>query len=94
MLTLVDTETGREMHVHSNNEKLRARYAEAAAARDAQIVKRIRAAGGDHLRLATDRDWLIDIVKFVAHRRVARPGAPRSVEQRERAKVLEMRSTS
>jgi uncharacterized protein (DUF58 family) len=94
MLTLIDTETGREMHVQSNSESLRAKYAEAAAARDAQIVKRIRAAGGDHLVLETDRDWLIDIVKLVAHRRVARPGAPRSVEQRQRAKVLDMRSPS
>jgi uncharacterized protein (DUF58 family) len=94
MLTLIDTETGREMHVQSNSEALRAKYAQAAAARNEEIVKRIRAAGGDHLALTTDRDWLIDIVKFVAHRRVARPGTPRSVEQRSRAKVLEMRSTS
>ena len=36
------------------------------------IAGTIRAAGAEHLVLGTDRDWLIDIVKFVAGRRSMR----------------------
>ena len=32
-------------------------------------MEKLRRAGAAHLRLATDRDWLIDIVRFVAARR-------------------------
>jgi uncharacterized protein (DUF58 family) len=72
MLSLVDTETGRQMHVQSNSSKLRERYATAARARHDNITDQIRRAGGEHLVLSTDQDWLIDIVKFVASRRVVR----------------------
>lgn len=72
MLSLIDTETGRRMHVQSNSSKLRERYAAAARARDDSIAGHIRKAGAEHLTLFTDRDWLIEIVKFVARRRVVR----------------------
>jgi uncharacterized protein (DUF58 family) len=80
MLSLVDAESGKVMHVQSNSTKLRERYAEAAIKRHETIGRRIRAAGSEHLVLSTDRDWLIDIVKFVASRRSIRRGAalPRS----------------
>src|SRR6185312_8447034 len=65
MLSLIDTETGRKMHVQSNSSKLRERYAAAARARHDDITDQIRKAGAEHLVLSTDRDWLIDIVKFV-----------------------------
>ncbi|RQX35109.1 DUF58 domain-containing protein, partial [Micromonospora chalcea] len=32
----------------------------------------LRAAGAAHLRLRTDRDWLLDMVRFVAAQRHAR----------------------
>jgi hypothetical protein len=72
MLSLIDTETGRQMHVQSNSSKLRKRYAAAARARHDNITDQIRKAGGEQLVLSTDRDWLIDIVKFVASRRAVR----------------------
>ncbi len=75
MLSLIDTETGRQMHVQSNSSKLRERYAAAARVRHDDIADQIRRAGGEHLVLSTDRDWLIDIVKFVASRRVVRRNA-------------------
>ncbi len=75
MLSLIDTETGRQMHVQSNSSKLRERYAAAARARHDDITDQIRRAGSEHLVLSTDRDWLIDIVKFVASRRVVRRNA-------------------
>jgi uncharacterized protein (DUF58 family) len=79
MLALVDAETGRQMHVQTNSKSLRERYETAAAERHERIAAEIRAAGAEHLTLSTDRDWVIDIVKFVASRRAARAGAGRSL---------------
>ncbi|MBT8226169.1 MAG: DUF58 domain-containing protein, partial [Dactylosporangium sp.] len=51
---------------------LRQRYAAAAEAQRAEIARALRAAGAAHLRLRTDSDWLLDIVRFVAAQRHAR----------------------
>jgi uncharacterized protein (DUF58 family) len=69
LLELVDPETGAMREVQTGNAKTRARYAEAAAQQRADIARRIRSAGADHLQLRTDRDWLLDLVRFVAWRR-------------------------
>ena len=65
---LVDPETGAELEVRTDA-ALRARYAEVARAQRADIADRLRAAGADHLQLRTDRDWLLDLARFVSHRR-------------------------
>ena len=69
MLRLHDTVTGREIEVPTGNAGFRARYAKAAADQRAAITSRIRATGADHLVLRTDRDWLLDLARFVSHRR-------------------------
>jgi len=69
LLTLVDPETGAVREVQTGNVKTRQRYAEAALAQRADIARRIRSAGADHLVLRTDHDWLLDLVRFVALRR-------------------------
>lgn len=68
-LALVDPETGRLREVNTRSAKLRARYAEAARAQREEHAVAVRRAGADHLVLRTDRDWLFDIVRFVALRR-------------------------
>jgi uncharacterized protein (DUF58 family) len=68
----VDPETGRRLHVQTNSGALRERYEAAARERHESIGRAIRAAGAEHLLLATDRDWLLDIVRFVAGRRSLR----------------------
>jgi len=79
----VDPETGRRLHVQTNA-ALRQRYEDAARARDAAIAHAIRRAGAEHLVLATDRDWLLDIVRFVAARRARRGGnGPRRDPRRD-----------
>ena len=88
MLSLVDTETGRNLHVQSNSPALRERYAAAANARHEAIGRRIREAGSEHLVLRTDSDWLIEIVRFVAGRKVMRRHASLSLQQRMRATRL------
>ena len=66
LLTLVDPETGARIEVQTNKARLRRRFAEAAAHQRAATAAAIRAAGGRHLVLSTDRDWLTDLVQAVA----------------------------
>jgi uncharacterized protein (DUF58 family) len=69
MLLLHDTVTGREIEVPTGNAKFRERYAQAASDQRAAIASRIRATSADHLVLRTDRDWLLDLARFVSRRR-------------------------
>ena len=69
LLMLVDPETGQRLEVQTSNPKVRARFAEAAAARQAEHARAVRATGAAHLVLSTDRDWLFDVVRFVVARR-------------------------
>jgi uncharacterized protein (DUF58 family) len=69
MMSVVDAETGRQLDVQTNSPELRYRYAAAAAARQEGIQKSIVSSGAEHLRLSTDRDWLLDVVRFVGRRR-------------------------
>jgi len=69
LLTLVDAETGQLVEVQTARRALRDRYAAAAAAHRAQVAAALRRAGAAHLVLRTDRDWLTDVVRFVAGRR-------------------------
>ncbi|MEO6121231.1 MAG: DUF58 domain-containing protein, partial [Acidimicrobiales bacterium] len=69
LLTLVDPETGRRLEVQTDNPKLRARFAEAAANQQAARARSVVASGASHLVLSTDRDWMLDVVRFVAGRR-------------------------
>jgi uncharacterized protein (DUF58 family) len=78
VLTLVDPETGRLHEVQTADPRLRHRYAAAARAQRAAIAEALRTAGAAHLRLRTDSDWLLDIVRFVAAQRQARSRGVRS----------------
>ncbi|MEW6473366.1 MAG: DUF58 domain-containing protein [Actinomycetota bacterium] len=69
LLMLVDPETGQRLEVQTSNPRVRARFAELAARRQAEHVRLVRGTGAAHLVLSTDRDWLFDIVRFVAARR-------------------------
>ncbi|MFU8875102.1 DUF58 domain-containing protein [Micromonospora sp. SL4-19] len=72
VLPVVDPETGELHEVQTADPRLRRRYADAAAAQRAAIATELRTAGAAHLRLRTDRDWLLDMVRFVAAQRHAR----------------------
>jgi uncharacterized protein (DUF58 family) len=74
LVTLVDTETGRRVEVQTASEKVRARFAEAAARQRATIARDIRTAGAEHVVLRTDRDWLLDLAGFVVSRKRRRSG--------------------
>jgi uncharacterized protein (DUF58 family) len=72
MLAVVDAETGQRLHVQTNSEVLRRRYAAAAVERHQRIRRSIVESGAEHLHLSTDRDWLVDVAQFVGRRRRAR----------------------
>ncbi|WP_347057169.1 DUF58 domain-containing protein [Blastococcus sp. HT6-30] len=74
LLTVVDPETGQTLEVPTGDAEFRARYAEGAAAQREQVAAALRRAGAGHLQLRTDRDWLMDVVRFVAERRRAGNG--------------------
>jgi uncharacterized protein (DUF58 family) len=64
-LWLVDAETGRQVRVDTRSERLRARFAAAAAA-DRDLVARTLAAGGArHVVLTTSGDWLRTFAAFL-----------------------------
>ncbi|WP_156036345.1 DUF58 domain-containing protein [Blastococcus sp. URHD0036] len=78
LLTVVDPETGETLEVPTGDGEFRARFAAGAAAQRQQIARALRRAGAGHLQLRTDRDWLMDVVRFVAdRRRVGSGGASR-----------------
>jgi uncharacterized protein (DUF58 family) len=72
VIAFVEPETGQMHEVQTADPRLREQYAAAAAAQRSAIAGAIRGAGAAHLRLRTDSDWLLDIVRFVAAQRHAR----------------------
>lgn len=68
-VALYDPETGRSMRVDTSSTTLRARYRAAAEAQRVEVAATLRAAGAEHLQLRTDRDWVKDLVRYVAMRR-------------------------
>ena len=74
LLTVVDPETGQTLEVPTGNDEVRRRFAEGAAAQRRQIAATLRRCGAGHLQLRTDRDWVTDVVRFVADRRRAGAG--------------------
>lgn len=71
VLTVVDPESG-AVHEVSTDARVRTAYAAAATAQRDHIAGALRRAGAAHLRLTTDSDWLLDIVRFVAAQRRGR----------------------
>jgi uncharacterized protein (DUF58 family) len=69
LVPFTDPESGRTINVHLTS-TVRERYAAAAAAQRRDIKDRIRRAGAAHLQLHTDTDWLVDIARFLADRRL------------------------
>jgi uncharacterized protein (DUF58 family) len=69
VLRLVDPESGRTLEVQTSSRRLRERYATAAAARREAAAQAVRAAGAGHLVVRTDRDWLLDLARFLTARR-------------------------
>jgi uncharacterized protein (DUF58 family) len=68
MVTLVDPESGRTKQVRVTR-ALADRFAAAAAAHQSEVDAALRRVGVPVLHLATDRDWVGDVVRFVVRRK-------------------------
>jgi uncharacterized protein (DUF58 family) len=68
-LWLVDPETGRRLRVDTRSEKLRARFAAAAAAERRDVEQELRALAVRHVVLSTSGEWLRPLVAFLRRRR-------------------------
>lgn len=69
VLALVDPETGQRQEVQTSSRKFRERYAAAAAERRQTIHHKVKASRAAYLPVATDRDWLRDVVNHVVARK-------------------------
>lgn len=69
LLAVVDPETGRRRLLDTSRTATRDAYAELAADRQRKLADSIKGAGADHLMVRTDRDWVLDFVRFVSTRK-------------------------
>jgi uncharacterized protein (DUF58 family) len=65
VLWLVDPETGRQLRADTGNERLRARFAAAAAAERAEVAHALASAGARQVVLTTAGDWLRPFAVFL-----------------------------
>jgi uncharacterized protein (DUF58 family) len=77
LLAVVDPESGRRRLVDTSSARIRDDYAELGARRRRRVADRLASCGAEHLALRTDRDWVLDLVRFVGGRR--RRGAASTV---------------
>jgi uncharacterized protein (DUF58 family) len=67
-LWLVDPETGNQLRVDTRSERLRARFAAAAAAERQLVAGTLASAGARHVVLTTSGDWLRSLAVFLRRR--------------------------
>ncbi len=78
LVALVDPETGRRRLVDSANPGVREAYAYLARERREDLATHLKSTGADHIALRTDRDWVLDFVRFVSSRKVRLMSSRRS----------------
>ncbi len=69
ILGVIDPESGQQRYVDTSSRKLREQFQATAAERSRSVEQSIRSGGATYLQLSTDRDWLGDMVTFVAGQR-------------------------
>ena len=69
LLTVVDPETGQLHEVQTASRRFRERYTAAALDRRRASAHAVRTARAGHLHVSTDRDWMLDLVRFVVAKR-------------------------
>lgn len=78
LISVVDPETGRRRLVDTAAPFVGERYARLATERRRDLSDRLKRSGADHLALSTDRDWVLDFVRFVSSRKARLASAGRS----------------
>lgn len=64
-LRLVDPETGRQLRVDTSSDRVRARFAAAAADERREVATEIASTGARHVVLSTEGDWLRELTGFL-----------------------------
>ncbi|MBZ0286850.1 MAG: DUF58 domain-containing protein [Anaerolineae bacterium] len=72
LVIMEDAETGEQLYVDTNDASFRARFAEAAQQREAELARTFKRAGVDMLALSTEDDLVRAIVRFAAIRQQRR----------------------
>lgn len=68
-MVLQDPETGAQLELDTSRPELRQAYQLAAQKQISTREQTLRASGASHLVVSTDRDWVLDLTHFLAHRR-------------------------
>lgn len=74
LVTFVDPETGETFEVQTSSRSTRRKFAAAGQQRLSDLEEQVMSTGASYVRLATDRDWLLDLVAFIV--RTRRLGVP------------------
>jgi hypothetical protein len=68
LLEIKDAETGDALLVDTGSSTVRNRYKQLAGERIKQLDNLFKTTGIDHIQLFTDRDYILDLVKFFRKR--------------------------
>jgi len=78
LVAVVDPESGDQRLLDTGKVSVRDAYARMSGERRAELSSAFKRAGTDHLVLRTDRDWVLDFVRFVSSRKSRLMSARRS----------------
>ena len=78
LVSVIDPETGRRRLIDTREPDVRRKYEELAERRRLKVSEAMRRCQADHLTIRTDRDWVLDFVRFVSGRKARLASAGRS----------------
>jgi uncharacterized protein (DUF58 family) len=68
LLEIQDTETGATVLIDTSSREVRTRFEQLAREKNEKLRNLFRSTGVDHIQLFTDRDYVLDLVKFFRKR--------------------------
>ena len=68
LLEIQDAETGDTTVIDTGSKKVRSRYSRLAEEKNKELADLFQSIGVDHIQLFTDRDYILDLVKFFRKR--------------------------
>ncbi len=68
LLEVQDAETGKTMIIDTGSREVRSRYENLAREKNQKLSSLFKSTGVDHIELFTDRDYVLDLVKFFRKR--------------------------
>ena len=68
LLEIQDAETGTTVTVDTGSREVRDKYSQLAREKSKQLGNLFKSTGVDHIQIFTDRDYVLDLVKFFQKR--------------------------